>query len=290
LQTALQLHQTGNFLEAEEVYRRILRIDPGNVDAWHLLGVLAHQTGRNDDAIEYIGRAISKNASQAIFHNNLGAAYRAAGRMTEAHASFARAVRLKPDYVDAHSNLGTVLHALGRLADAQSHLLEALRLKPDFAEAHHGLGTSTSRDPEVFGDFDQRGQSTLRKFDAGHSLGALVGIFGARNNVAGEKRQRIVTAGALSSRLDSHLRDHQPDGTAIRGVGREPMCGVLPLRERIHVTAAVASTMSDPIQNARAMTMSNPTERMSLGMDPKRERSGIFLNRSPRATQPTMAR
>ncbi len=140
MQTALRLHQAGDFQAAEAGYRKILQTEPGNIDAWHLLGVLAHQTSRNDDAIDYIGRAISRSPSQAIFHNNLGAAYRAAGRMTEAQASFARALQLKSDYVDAHSNLAAVLHALGRLADAQTHLLEALRLNPDFAEAFNNLG------------------------------------------------------------------------------------------------------------------------------------------------------
>lgn len=140
LQTALKLHQAGQFPQAEEAYRKVLRNDPLNADALHLLGVLFHQTGKNEAAVEYIGRAISRNPSHALFHNNLGAAYQALGRLPEAHASLTRALCLKPDYVDAHNNLGAVLHGLGRLPESQSHYIAALRLRPDLAAAHNNLG------------------------------------------------------------------------------------------------------------------------------------------------------
>lgn len=140
LQTALQLHQAGQFPQAEDAYRKVLRNDPLNADALHLLGVLLHQTGQHEAAIEYIGRAISRNSSQALFYNNLGAAYQALGRLSEAQASLMRALRLKPDYVDAHNNLGAVLHSLGNLAEARTHFVTALRLKPDLAAAHNNLG------------------------------------------------------------------------------------------------------------------------------------------------------
>src|SRR6266404_1231787 len=98
LESALRSHQTGDFREAEAGYRNILQSDPGNVDALHLLGILAHQTGRNNEAIELIGRAISRNGLQAIFHNSFGAALRATGRLAEARAAFECALRLDPNY------------------------------------------------------------------------------------------------------------------------------------------------------------------------------------------------
>jgi len=40
---AVQLHQAGQFAQAESHYRGILSEDPGHTGALHLLGVLLHQ-------------------------------------------------------------------------------------------------------------------------------------------------------------------------------------------------------------------------------------------------------
>ena len=39
----LQFHQRGQLAEAEQIYRKILAIDPRHADSLHLLGALAHQ-------------------------------------------------------------------------------------------------------------------------------------------------------------------------------------------------------------------------------------------------------
>ena len=46
LQQAIALHRGGNFAEAEVIYQRILAVQPSNIDALQMLGVLASQTGR----------------------------------------------------------------------------------------------------------------------------------------------------------------------------------------------------------------------------------------------------
>ena len=52
LNLALQHHSAGRFPEAESIYQRILRADPNQPDALHLLGVIAHQAGQNDAAVD----------------------------------------------------------------------------------------------------------------------------------------------------------------------------------------------------------------------------------------------
>src|SRR5438105_2763513 len=81
LDLALHHHRAGRLPEAERLYRRILEEDPYQVEALHLLGVLAHQVGQDERAVE----------------------------------SIAAALRLKPDFAAAHDNLGVVLRRLGRL-------------------------------------------------------------------------------------------------------------------------------------------------------------------------------
>ena len=46
LDDALQHHQNGRFSEAEQLYQRILAINPRHPDCLHLLGMIAYQEGR----------------------------------------------------------------------------------------------------------------------------------------------------------------------------------------------------------------------------------------------------
>jgi len=58
LEIAVQHHQAGQLQAAEQVYRQILAADPNQIDALHLLGVIASRLGRHEEAALYISRAI----------------------------------------------------------------------------------------------------------------------------------------------------------------------------------------------------------------------------------------
>ena len=104
LESALTLHQSGNLQEAQSLYREIVRDDPFDSDALHLLGVTAHQQGRNDEAADYIFQAIAIRPMVAEFHNNLGSVLHAMSRSEEAVAAYEEAIRLAPDDADSHFN------------------------------------------------------------------------------------------------------------------------------------------------------------------------------------------
>jgi protein O-GlcNAc transferase len=142
LSIAIQYHQAGRLLAAEQIYRQILAVEPNHADAIQLLGVMAQQWGKHAIAVEYIGRAIGLKDNVAAFHNNLGEAYRALRRIPEAVACYRRALELEPDYAEAHSNLGNVSKDQGNLDVAIACYRRALELKPDFAEAHYNLGVA----------------------------------------------------------------------------------------------------------------------------------------------------
>lgn len=139
---ALALHQRGDLVRAEAVYREFLQAEPSNADAWHLLGVALHQAGRHLEAIEHIGRAISLSDRQAPYHGNLGLAHASLGHDGEAMACYCEALRLQPGYANAHNSMGALLHGLGRLVEAEASFREAIRLRPDYAEAHSNLGAT----------------------------------------------------------------------------------------------------------------------------------------------------
>jgi tetratricopeptide (TPR) repeat protein len=140
LDLAVEQHQAGNLRQAEQLYRQVLAVDPLQMDALHLLGVVAHQTGHNEQAIEYIDRAIAVDPRRAPFHNNLGAAYQALGRLEDAVTCYQRALQVNPGYAEAHNNLGLARVAQGKREEAVACYQRALQLRPNYAEAHVNLG------------------------------------------------------------------------------------------------------------------------------------------------------
>jgi tetratricopeptide (TPR) repeat protein len=142
LQTAVKSHQDGNLAEAERIYREILKAQPRQADAWHLLGLVAHSRGQWTQALEYIRRAIQLDGAQASYHNHLGEVYRSLGNASDAEACCRQALRLKPDWAVAHNTLGLVLSEQGQSEAAIASFRRALEHQPDFAQAHCNLGSA----------------------------------------------------------------------------------------------------------------------------------------------------
>ncbi|CAO3432797.1 tetratricopeptide repeat protein [Azospirillum doebereinerae] len=106
LSIALDLHQTGRYAEAEELYRRILDADPENPQALHLCGLLIAQLGRLEEADVVLGRAIAADPLAADPHTNHGKVLRALGRPDNAIRRFRHAIALRPALVEAQEGLG----------------------------------------------------------------------------------------------------------------------------------------------------------------------------------------
>jgi len=145
LERGLACHQAGRLEEAEAIYQSVLKEEPANADAHHLLGLVASHQGRYQLAEERIREAIALNPLAPFYHNNLGNVLQALGRFQEAVVSYRDALRLDPAYVEPHSNLGPALDALGRHAEAVAAGLEAVRRRPGWAEAYMNLGNSLAK-------------------------------------------------------------------------------------------------------------------------------------------------
>jgi predicted O-linked N-acetylglucosamine transferase (SPINDLY family) len=136
IEAAMAHHQAGRLADAERLYREVLRVQPENIDALHLLGVLAGQTGHADLAIEMIERASRAQPRNPVFLENLGLAYRVAGKLEDAERVLRESLALAPANAKTWSELGRVLHALGNLTDAEFALGQAVAQQPGSAETH----------------------------------------------------------------------------------------------------------------------------------------------------------
>lgn len=142
LARALAFHQAGQLVQAEQLYRHILQIQPKHYDCLHLLGVMQYQLGRHAEAVRQIDAALKINSSFAPAHNNRANALKELRRYDEALASYDRAIALDSRFADALNNRGVVLYELKRFKEALASYDSAVRLKPDYAEAYNNRGNA----------------------------------------------------------------------------------------------------------------------------------------------------
>jgi tetratricopeptide (TPR) repeat protein len=138
---ALRHHEAGNRRKAETAYRRILRKDPGNGDALHMLGLLARDEGRGQRALQLFAKAIAAGPNRALYRKSEAQCLRALGRCEEAIESLKEAVGFEPDSVEGWSMLGNALRAAGRFDEAVTAHEKALALSPGYAEGWSNLGS-----------------------------------------------------------------------------------------------------------------------------------------------------
>jgi Flp pilus assembly protein TadD len=151
MELALAHHGTGRLDQAEDLYRRVLAVEPDNSDAMEMLGVVASQRGRHEEGLKLIDQALALRPDAADYHANRGIVLIALGKTEEAIQSFQRALKLQPDFPSAEDhlanalmNMGIALRESGRLEEAIEAYRQCLDLKPNFAEAHSNLAVALS--------------------------------------------------------------------------------------------------------------------------------------------------
>ena len=70
LAVSMTKHREGQLAEAEQMHRQVLRWQPDQPDAYHLLGLLAAQLNQPDDALPLFERAITLNPIVPEYHAN----------------------------------------------------------------------------------------------------------------------------------------------------------------------------------------------------------------------------
>jgi protein O-GlcNAc transferase len=135
-------HQAGRLEQAQAAYRAALEADPGNLDAEHMLGVIALQRGHPEEALVHFESVVARMPESAAAHNSLGEAQRRLGRGEAALASLSRAVELDPHLGEAHYNLAGLLRSLGRAPEAIEAYRRFLAINSDYPDAHLGLAAA----------------------------------------------------------------------------------------------------------------------------------------------------
>lgn len=139
-QTATQYQKTGNFAQAETLYRQILQQKPNYAEAHYKLGIVFEAQGQYDAAIKAYQNAVSLTPDYANAHYNMANLLMMQSKLSAAVASYQQAVLYKPDFAYAHCNLGSALAELNQIKPAIASYRQALFYLPDDGEIHFNLG------------------------------------------------------------------------------------------------------------------------------------------------------
>jgi predicted O-linked N-acetylglucosamine transferase (SPINDLY family)/GT2 family glycosyltransferase len=242
--------QARRWQQAEALLGELVRVEPRNAPALHLLGVIAFRQGRHEQATDWFGRAAEACPDSAHYHSCHGAALHGLGRFEEAHTCHRRALALAPadglvlnnlgitlmdlartdEAADAFrgalaadpgdpatiTNLGAALQRLYRTAEAEALHREALRLRSDLPQVHHNLGIvleAQRRHDEAEASYRQALWLNPNFARSWHSLGDLLQARGRLDDAAGAYR-RVLALQPDNSTIHCRL------GQALLGLNR----------------------------------------------------------------------
>jgi predicted O-linked N-acetylglucosamine transferase (SPINDLY family) len=135
LQQAIQAFQSGNFDGADSILKTVLQVDPKNLLALNVLGLIKASETKYTEAANFFGRAARISPNDASIQFNLAKALTDSGNDKDAITHHKKAVALDPNNQEAWLSYGITTSNLGRYEDALVYYGNALRLKPDYSEA-----------------------------------------------------------------------------------------------------------------------------------------------------------
>ncbi len=118
---------------ARAAWERALSLAPGEPEAHFRIGDFERRRGRHEAAMAAYRAALATGSRHPVLLNNLGLSLQAQGRLDEAAKSFGEAVEREPTLAQGHANLGDVLRLQHRFATALGAYTRALALSPRVA-------------------------------------------------------------------------------------------------------------------------------------------------------------
>ena len=240
------LRELGRIPEAEKCFRRLLQIDPRDMDAivhlgallrersqfglaadlyraalrqkpvdpflWMLLGVASRENKVYEESARALRKAVELKPDYAEAHYQLGLTLRREGKADEALAAYTKAVALDDGLSGAHNDIGDLLQDEGRLDEAVAHYRAAIRTAPDYAAAYSNLGCALTRHNEL----DEAAKAFAQALriapdfaDAHYNLGSLHSLRGAREEALRCYERALELRPRDASIRDSVLREKQ---------------------------------------------------------------------------------
>jgi len=140
LLTAVNSFQAGNIDEAETLLIVVLKSQPKNFDALHILGVIKGIKNRHREALDFFKKALRVDPNNSYLHSNIAKAFSEIGDNEGALKYNLNVANLSPNNPEGWVNYGKSLLSLKRVKDALGAIDKAIAIEPDHAEAWSNRG------------------------------------------------------------------------------------------------------------------------------------------------------
>ena len=109
---AVKAMNSGKPLEAERLFKNVLKKLPNNVAALNLLTIVLVSMERHAEAEAFVSKAIALNQKSDVSYYNYGLISKRLGKSQQALAQFNKAIRLNARAPETWNNRGTVFNDL----------------------------------------------------------------------------------------------------------------------------------------------------------------------------------
>jgi len=130
--------QAGKLNQASAICHQILNVQPNQIDALHLLGIIALRDGDMELAVSFLSKVTQRSPNNPEYFCNLGLAYHEQGKLDLARKHYQKAISLNPRYADAHYNLHAI--QLNDIENSIHSLEKVLEINPNDMDARFMLG------------------------------------------------------------------------------------------------------------------------------------------------------
>ncbi|PKK89696.1 MAG: hypothetical protein CVV64_12895 [Candidatus Wallbacteria bacterium HGW-Wallbacteria-1] len=135
--------EKGNFLEAENLFRRVLAINEKNPQALKNLGLVLIGMNRHSDALEALEKIRADYAREPVFWYNLGQCLMKTENYSKASEAFEKSVSLDPDDAESWLELGRSCLRLNDLTRAGESFEKCVVLSPKDPRGHLGCAMAS---------------------------------------------------------------------------------------------------------------------------------------------------
>ena len=135
LSKAFQSFQNRNFHEAEDLFIHVLKCQPKNFNALHILGVIKGINNLHTDALEYFYKALEVDPNNSQLHLNIAKAFFSLNENQKAAEHYISSLELNPIQPEAWLDYGKTLLILGKIKDALHTIEKAIYYNHNYTEA-----------------------------------------------------------------------------------------------------------------------------------------------------------
>lgn len=138
-------HRAGQLDQAKQGYLALLEMNPQDVTALHMLGLLTAEEGYLESALELIKQAHVLAPNDQFIALHFANLLKAQGLYSEATKVLVEVIQAFPAFASAYNNLGSIYYAQKNWQAAIEAFQQTIDLQPNHSDAYYNLGLSLSK-------------------------------------------------------------------------------------------------------------------------------------------------